>query len=337
MIILAAAGFEALFDRDHCSRTLHVSNFQVPPQAYVRSGIVPISGAFWCLTLSALIIPVLAFFYALVIEWIPLIYVSVVATLVYGFVAGLVVGVLWKMNNIRSLLFYRFAFLLFFVYAMYLYWAMSIWAKDGFAHGLTVFDPEVILAFGRRLFDEGSWGFSKNAPVKGWFLVAFWIAEALLIASVMYFVITSDADQPFCESCQQWTETEKGVAMFHATGREPEWDRLRSGDYSALTQLPILMSKQPEYVRVDVATCPKCSASNFLTVQHVKVKKDDEGGETKTETNLLTNIVLRGDHLQLVRELVDRAVEAEAARTLSANPAGGQADVIEAEELPPGD
>lgn len=305
-----------------------MSNFENPLQEYRHSGVVPPMGAFWTLAFGTLLIPFLAIVYAFVIEWIPFIYANVLATMAYGFCAGLVVGVLWKTNHIRSLLFYRFAFLVFFVYAMYWYWAVSIWAKDGFGQGLRVFDPEVILAFGRRLFDEGSWGFSKNAPVKGWLLVAFWTIEALVVAGMMYLLITIDADEPFCENCYEWTQTEKSVAIFHATGREPEWQRLRTGDYGALTALPILTSSQPEYVRLDVASCPKCSGSNFMTLRHVKIKKDSDGDETKDEKTLLKNIILGEQQLQLVRELVERAGEA-AADQMAAE------DIVDAEELPP--
>jgi hypothetical protein len=273
-------------------------------QRYSHSGTIPIGGALMCLVGSAVATALLAVVYALVIRFIPFVYLNFLATLGFGLAMGFMVALLGKLGKIRSKAFMLFAWLFTLAVGYYIYWGATIWTHGGLGIGLLAFDPLVIIEFGKVLFEKGSWGLFGAQAVTGWFLVAFWIAEIGCLGWFSYSVALAEIDQPFCETCNQWTETEKGVAMFNATGSEPEWDNLKMGDYSALTRLPMLATSLPNYVRVDVEHCPQCGNSNFLNIYKVQVKVDDEGDE----------------QLTLVRELVDRAAEEAAAKAAVAEP-----------------
>jgi hypothetical protein len=293
-------------------------------QKYSHSGIIPIGGALLCLVGSAVATALVAVVYALIIRFIPFVYLNFLATLGFGLAMGFMVAVLGKFGKIRSKAFILFAWLLTLAVGYYVYWGATIWTHEGLGLGLRVFEPREIISFAEHLFQFGSWGIFGAQAVTGWFLVAFWLGEIGCLGWFSYMVALAEVDQPFCEICNQWTETEKGVAMFNATGSEPEWDNLKLGDYSALTRLPMLASSQPNYVRVDVEHCPQCGNSNFLNIYTVQVKVDDEGAETTTETKIISNVILSQDQLTLVRELVDRAAE-EAAAKLAAE---GQGDKV---------
>ncbi len=289
-------------------------------QKYSHSGVIPIGGALLCLVGSALVTAITAVIYALIIRYIPFVYLNFLATLGFGFVMGVAVMIFAQLGKIRSKTFVHFAWLITLLFGMYVYWGASVWTRDGLQVGLSAFDPQVIWDFGERLFEKGTWGIFGNAAVTGWFLVAFWVAEVGVLGWTSYSTALSEVDQPFCETCNEWTEIEKGVALFQATGSEPEWDNLKLGDYSALNRIPLLTSSLSEYVRLDVAACPKCINSNFLIVQQVHSKVDSDGDESTTETRLLSNIILSGEQLAFVRELVDRAAEAAAEKEAAAEP-----------------
>lgn len=294
-------------------------------QRYTPSGVVPIGGGLLTIVGSFLTAAVLAFAYALIIWWVPFIYLNFLATLGFGFAMGIAVTVLASMGKIRSPLFVRFTWLATLLLGYYCYWAMSLWARGAWEAGLMVFDPRAVLAFGSILFEEGSWGFVKGANVTGWFLVAFWVAEFGILSWISYITAVANIDQPFCESCYEWTETENGVALYQASGTEPGWDRVRQGDFGALLEIPLLSASLSEYTRLDVNACPKCTASNFLSVVQVKKTVDKDGDETTNESPLFANLTLTGEQLAHVRALVDQAAdaaaEAAAERSLAAEEA----------------
>lgn len=280
-------------------------------QRYTPSGVVPIGGALATVAGSLPAAVIFAFVYALVVRWIPFVYLNFLATLAFGFGMGMCVTVLSSLGKIRSPLFVRFAWLLTLVVGYYCYWAMSIWLHGGFGLGLRVFQPRAVMLFAEALFRNGSWSLF-GAVISGWVLVGFWVAEVALVGWIAYLTALANVDQPFCENCNEWTETEKGVALYQATGAEPEWDNIRSGEFHALTQIPLLAASLPEYVRLDVNACPKCTGSNFLCIQHVKTTVDKDGDESTQETALIANMTLTAEQLTRVRELVDHAADAAA-------------------------
>ena len=284
-------------------------------QRYTHSGVIPIGGAILCLVGSAVATAAVAFVYAFIIRWIPWAYLNFLATLGFGMWIGFCVAVLCKMGKIRSNFFVLFAWLVTFAVAYYAYWAASYWAHNGFGMGLRVLDPMVLAAFAEELFDKGSFGLF-GANIDGWVLVAFWVVEIGCLLWFSYSIAVAEMNQPFCETCNEWTETEKGVAMYNSFGSEPEWDHLKQGDYSVLTRIPMLAASLPHYVRVDVEHCPKCGNSNFMNIYKVAVTKDDDGDESTEEEKILSNVILSHEQLTFVRELVDRAADEAAAKAL---------------------
>jgi hypothetical protein len=279
---------------------------------YSPSGVVPVVGGLMTVGGSLLSAAVLAFVYAVVIRWIPFIYLNFLATLGFGMGMGIVITMLASLGKVRSPLFVRFTWLLTLLFGYYVYWGVTIWTFGLWQRGLQVFHPLAISGFATHLFEEGSWGFKNGDPVTGWLLVAFWVVEFGMLVYFSYITAMANLDQPFCESCNEWTETEKGVALYQATGKEAEWDKVRLGEFHSLLQVPLLSASLGEYVRMDVNACPKCPNSNFLSIQKVKTTVDKDGDESTKESPLIANMTLTGDQLAQVRTLVDQAADAAA-------------------------
>lgn len=281
-------------------------------QRYVPSGIVPFSGGLLCLGGGVAVAAVAAFFYGLFINGVSVRYGHFVATLIFALLLGFAVLIFADFGKVRSPLFVRFSWFVLLVAGYYFYWVTSVWMQRGFGVGLAAFTPQALYSLGEHLFQNGAWGFG-NWVVGGWLVVAFWIVELLVIAWLSYIAATASIDQPFCEHCNVWTETKKGLTLFHANGTEPEWDSLRCGDVTAVGRVPQLASKVNDYVRLDVNSCPKCDQSNFLTLHTVKVEYDKEGeNKTTTENAFITNLALTGEQMAQLQETLDRALEAAA-------------------------
>lgn len=294
-------------------------------QRYAPSGIVPFSGGLLSLGGGVVAAAVSAFIYALFINGVSVRYGHFVATMIFGLVLGFAVLVCTDFGKVRSPLFVRFTWLVTLAAGYYCYWAFSVWMQQGFGVGFAAFDPQVIYRLGEHLFQVGSWGFGQWIAT-GWVLVGFWVAEIALITWLSYIAAVANIDQPFCEHCNVWTETSKGLALFHATGAEPEWDNLRRGDVTAVGRVPQLSSKVNDYVRLDVNACPKCEQSNFLTLQTVKVEYDQEGeNKTTTEKPFITNLTLTSEQMTQLREILDQALDAAAQNMAEAD------EIIEAE------
>jgi hypothetical protein len=281
-------------------------------QRYVPSGIVPFSGGLLCLGGGVFFAAISALMYALFINGVSVRYGHFVATLIFALALGFAVLLFADLGKVRSPLFVRFTWLVTFGAGYYFYWVCSVWMQQGWGVGFAAFDPQVIYRFGEHLFQVGSWGFGQWKAT-GWVLVAFWVVELLTIVWLSYIAAVANIDQPFCEHCNVWTETKKGLALFHATGSEPEWDNLRQGDIRAIGRVPLLASKVDHYVRLDVNACPRCERSNFLLLHSVKVEWDKEGeNKTTTEKTFITNLSVTADQMAQLRETLDLSLAEEA-------------------------
>ena len=161
------------------------------------------------------------------------------------------------------------------------------------------FWPPVLVSFGQTLFAQGSWGI-KGGNVSGWFLVCFWIAGAGTILWVTTAIALTNAHLPFCESCHDWTVAEQGVAKLTGTGQEPAWQQVLSGDLPSLAEFPPAERDAREFVRLDVARCPHCQHSRFLTINTVRISVDKKGNETTKEKPIVVNAILTPSQFAVV-------------------------------------
>jgi hypothetical protein len=162
----------------------------------------------------------------------------------------------------------------------------------------------VLYSFGQHLFEKGSWGIARGEAVTGWFLVAFWIAE---LGVVLWFAVTmalANAQLPFCESCDTWTEEQKDKVRLAATGDEPAWQQVFAGDLPSLAAFHPAEHGALTFVRLDTAQCPRCEHSRFMTASAVNIKIDKKGNATEKERRLITNAILTPAQFAVVEACV---------------------------------
>ena len=273
-------------------------------QFYRHSGAVTPGGLILATLAGLATAGVLGFVYSCVIVHIPFIWVSFLATLGFGAVIGLAVGRAAKAGRIRNPVFVGILGFLLGVLGLYVAWGVDLIARAQCNDFVVAFHPLVLFNYMSWLYENGSWSISENTdPVVGVFLAAVWLVEAGLIvglAAVMAYKAT--AKLTYCEHCHTWNPVEKNVrSLAIQQGQEPILDRIRSGEVAALGELFLSPPEDNDYFRVDLACCPTCSESNYLTFQMVTHTFDKEGNLKTKEKALFENLVVSDTDVELIR------------------------------------
>jgi hypothetical protein len=162
-------------------------------------------------------------------------------------------------------------------------------ARNGLAVAPSAWSPAGLGRNGTDLFQNGSFTMKRRQKVDGWLLVGFWIGEGICVAGIAVALARSDANVPFCESCQEWTKSEQGLLRLAASGAEREWQELLAGDLPALAVFERALSTMSPHVRLDLARCPKCEHSNFVSLTAVTITKDKKGNDKTKERSIVRN------------------------------------------------
>jgi hypothetical protein len=239
--------------------------------------------------------------YGLVSVWIWYGFIRVVLWLICALTLAVLIGGAAKHGKIRSSLFVTVVALFVSLVGLWIYWGTYDVARHGFNIGLEAWTPARLFEHGQELFDKGSWGMKKTT-VTGWLLVAFWVAEAVLLTLMVVGLARSEVSSPFCESCLEWTESTTGLMRLAADGKEPAWQEVLSGDLPALAVFESTDSSSSPHVRLDLASCPKCEHSNFVTLTAVTISKDKKGKTTTTERPLVVSGAISDPEAEFLRQ-----------------------------------
>ena len=271
-------------------------------QRYVHSGIVPASGAILALLmgLSAAIVGGLVYaFAAWWMNWGPIrfLLMLVFAVSVGGFIA---VGA--NRGKIRSPLFNTVLALVCSAVGLWIYWGAYDVARHGLAVAPAAWTPAGIARHGEELFADGSFTMKGRQKIDGWLLVGFWIAEGLAVTGIVVALARLDAQRPFCETCLEWTNSTTGLMRFAADGQEPAWNEVLSGDLPALAVFSPTTPNNSPHVRLDLASCPKCEHTNYVTLTAVTITKNKKGEDKVTERAMIANGAITDPEAQFLRE-----------------------------------
>jgi hypothetical protein len=282
-------------------------------RTYSPSGTIPIAGAV-ITVLSGLVAALVAgFLYAYLFRWAFIWFLRILLTSGFALLLGGTIDLVARRTKIRSPLFVTAVAVVTTLAGLWIYWGATIWAREGAGRGLAAWSPAELVAYGQHLFANGSWRF-KGWQVTGLPLVGFWIAEALWVLYLSLGMARSEVYRPFCESCLAWTESSDGLMRLRATGQEPAWREVLEGELPALAEFPPADDTDAELVRLDLASCPKCEQSNFLTLVAVKCKTNSKGKVSTTETTLVKSGEVSDVHAEFLRQFAAQAeASAEAA------------------------
>ncbi|MDX1947312.1 MAG: hypothetical protein SFU86_18065 [Pirellulaceae bacterium] len=299
---------------------------------YTHSGKVPIGGAIVTLLGGVIAAVVGGVLYAYAFHWLGVIwFLRVVFAFFFALLVGTTIATLANWGKIRSALFVTLVAFVCSAIGLWVYWGAYQWARQGPEAGLHAWSPGGLLDQGQDLFANGSRVFKKSV-VRGWPLVGIWIAEALSGWWLVTMLARSDAQRPFCEACERWTDATKGLMLFAANGHEPAWREVLSGDLPAIAEFPLARGAQPMTVRLDLASCPSCEQSSYLTLTSLTTTTDNKGKTKTTERALIVNGVLTAVEAEFLRQFAQQ-IKDQAATEATGNDEDDEDDEAETAEL----
>jgi hypothetical protein len=275
-------------------------------QRYAHSGIVPVAGAIRTVLSGLVAATIGGLVYAFLAYWISWGIIRAILMVVYSLSLGGVLAYAANRGKIRSPLFNTVASLVCVAVGLWVYWGAFDVARNGVGAAATAWTPQGLVRHGQDLFEKGSFTMKGKNKVKGWLLVAAWIAEGLFVTGIVLAMSLTDAWRPFCESCLEWTESTSGLMRFAADGKEPAWQEVLSGDLTAVATFAPAHAGTSPHVRLDLASCPKCLHSNFVTLTSVTIKKDSKGKTKTVETTLITNGAITDPEAEFLRQYAEQ-------------------------------
>lgn len=241
--------------------------------------------------------------YAYIIAWIPIIYVSILATGGFAFALGFSVSLAASLGHVRNgtvaHLFGLFAGLV----GLYAAWAWDGYARlDGEIPVL--WEPQLLWAYVTAFYENGAWGMG-DTPVTGIPLGIIWAIEAAIIVGASTLLAGSTASTPYCESCGEWTEETEDFKRLLPPENEYALQQLCEGNLDVLTEFTACAPGKPLSIRLDVHACPECADTRYLTVNLAKLTVNDEGEESDDTTTVVENMVLNAEKMEWLERTCD--------------------------------
>jgi hypothetical protein len=246
---------------------------------------------------------VLGFIYCYAINYIPFIYLNLFIAIGFGLGLGFAVAWAATVGKMRNTMLVSVLGFLAGVGGLYVAWAVDPMARSEGELPM-MFNPSELWEYIGFFYDKGFWSIgSGDDTVSGVFLGIVWLVEAgVIVGGSTLLAMACMADQPFCEVCNGWTNSEEAVACLAPTTQyEPQFERILDGDLSGMHELMSIDDSLSRYLRFDLAICPTCNESNFLTISVVS-QSVDKDGELKTDTTeLIKNMIISESDTAIVR------------------------------------
>lgn len=286
---------------------------------YRHSGHVPLSGLLLCcLSLIPLAVAGGAVYSAAMV-FLPLVKLKWLISLMFAGFIGFLIGKVTELGKLRN----RGAVILIVLITMsltyYIAWGLHpLWVVAGKAGlgpameqvGLYGLLPPNMFKWIKELYENGLWSLGGGGAVKGPFLVVLWLIEAATLFLTSYAIALSTFGFcPFCESCNRWTTTEPNIAELPVAPDDPAWDTIRDGNLEALRSLK-LDPVEGRFVRIDLASCAECDASDYMLASAVVVTIDNDGDVSTVETPIVEFLHVTRQKSNDVREFAAEMNEA---------------------------
>lgn len=285
---------------------------------YRHSGRVPISGLMIAMLVLVPFAIIAGIVYSGIVVYLPFLKLRCVITFLYGGLLGLVAGTVCRATKFRNHFAVAIMTLLITAISFYAAWAVHCawfvqsqegFSKDVFLVALTGFDPRMIYGWGEYIFENGLWVKNGN-PHDGYEAVIGWVLEALIIFVMAFVSRKVYGNQPFCEDCNEWTSETKELAVLPVSATDPAWQTVIGGNVSSIRKLQLAPDSN-RYVELQLASCPSCTSSDFLTAVSVELRLNKEGNLEKNESDIFRALTISADQKAEVIEFADQMAEAQ--------------------------
>jgi hypothetical protein len=260
----------------------------------------------WLLAL-VIVVP-LAIVYAILLDLIPLIYVSVVLTLVAGWLLGLVAFSVCKWGHVRNSMVAWLVGLslpVVFLAVKYLF-QWNVWAID---------DPN--LGFMEHLQErvDAGWNIARRGQanqINGFIVYIVWAIEAGVIFFRSPFRAASQSREPYSDSLQQWASENEQIMVLPVTDDEMVAKIQAASTVDQLLEIPIPKSDEAtKFAVYNVSSIPGQEMEDaYLSVFLMDLVVGSKGEVEQKLTPLVQNAVLTSAQRHQLAENADLLKEA---------------------------
>lgn len=233
----------------------------------------------------------LGLIYGYATAYIPFIYVSFIITVLYGSSLGFIVGKVAYMTKVRNRTAIVGLAILVGFFAVYFSWVFWLYAAS--EQTILEFNPATLLNYMQDIAVDGMWSIFSYTP-SGTYLYTIWTMEALFISAMTVLIgIGKIGKQPYCESCELWTEP-TSVSM-HLSPIENVEDLLSSLERNNLSELKKLVENNPKQLsrtQVIISNCTNCSTTYYLTIHSITDTVNVDGEKEPEEDLIVENLIL---------------------------------------------
>lgn len=266
------------------------------------------------LLLGLVLAGLLAFVYQLLLEWIPLIYVSFLFTLGFGFVLGVIGAFIVNTGRCRNVAFAALIGILLAITGL----GSKFWFQ--YQHLKTVAvesiqaDPEIPEEFRAEIVkqfkqeftfvehiklrtDQGfhiGRGGGGGMPITGPFVYLIWLIEAGIVFYLAFVSPTSAAGEPYSEKMDAWADEPQVVMTLPITSPEMVSQIQSASSVDDLLEIPIPQTDESNQFAVYVVnSIPGEELEDaYLTVTSMTYSVNSKGEQETKEETLVRHAIL---------------------------------------------
>lgn len=275
-------------------------------ETYRHSGVISPAGVLMAATVGIPSAIVLGALYSCFMVYSPFVRLNVLLAFVLGAGIGYSVGWSAKVGKIRNPFVATAYGVTVGLIGLYVAWGtdyvVRVFLPEGYTDYWMAYSPTELWDYIQWFYENGMWSAGRGGkPVTGVELGCIWLSEAAMIVGTSALYARRFAlNKPFCEYCKCWTVAKPGQRALRVRGMDDYLRRLFDGDLTALKSFH-LAENDDLVMKLDLATCPNCDKSNYLTIQKVMIAPDKEGNPTETATPIVQNMLISSEFVPLVQ------------------------------------
>jgi hypothetical protein len=247
--------------------------------------------------------------YQAFIDWVPLIYFNIFATLAFGALVGAFAAIGLHTGKSRNMIVALFVGLLSgavgeaasFHYA-YQRATAAVAEEEG------VDAEEIRGEFNHRDYlyarAEAGWSIGRTSsgiPIRGVFVWGFWGIEALLVCGLSAAVAHLGNAGPFCEACGLWPE-EQNLPEVPDVDADAIAAAVTADDLSTLLAAP-RREGSGRHAAYTVTQCKHCQQKAWVTLKLKWNEVDAKGNKQDEEKSIIENAIVQQSELEALQRL----------------------------------
>ena len=138
--------------------------------------------------------------------------------------------------------------------------------------------------------------FKGTQNVNGIFVAIVWLIEAGAIMGIPVFTcLRKHGCLAYCEPCGRWTSDAAVVRKVEPTQALSIVEGLQQGNVARLAECAVGRSYVERFSPRQAAVCEGCAASNYLTLERIRITIDAKKNKSEKATTLIDKLAVSAD------------------------------------------